>query len=231
MLTTSSPDKHASVCRSDPGIPEREDITQLILDDHETFRREFARLDELRAKDSDEAELVRVWGPLADLLDVHAEAEEEIFYPSLLRSDAEDAREETLDAIGDHNDIRDGVEDAKRQPVGSPAWWDAVNRTRAANDEHMGEEEREGLADFRLNSRTGLRTALGRRFRRFESDHAGIRNMAVSNKDPEQYVDTAQYKDTAQSGDTAGADGDGSANTAPAGRADSSLGIGSLKGR
>ena len=214
-------DKHASVCRSDPGELERDDITQLILDDHETFRREFARLDELRANHAEEVELARVWEPLADLLDVHAEAEEEIFYPSLLRSDADDAREETLDAIGDHNDIRDGVEEAKGQPVGSQAWWEAVNKTRAANDEHMGEEEREGLADFRLNARTNLRTDLGRRFRRFENEHAGTRRMEVSNKDPEQYVDTAG----------AAISGNGSSHPASAGRADSSLGIGSLKGR
>jgi hypothetical protein len=91
----------------------------------------------------------------------------------------------------------------------------------------MGEEEREGLADFRLNARTDLRTALGRRFRRFEADHVGNPRMDVSNKDPQRYVDTV--------GAGASSAGDGSADAspypAPAGRADNSLGIGSLKGR
>lgn len=81
------------------------DITQLILDDHETFRRKFAALD-----DADEPEQLRaIWDPLAALLDVHAVAEEVVFYPELLRRGDDDAEDETVDAIGDHNDIRDGV--------------------------------------------------------------------------------------------------------------------------
>src|SRR4051812_4447206 len=77
----------------DDGASEGADITALILDDHDTFRRGFAALDVLAGPDTDaeklEAELMAVWGPLADLLDVHAVAEEQIFYPNLLRKGAE----------------------------------------------------------------------------------------------------------------------------------------------
>jgi hypothetical protein len=194
-----------------------DDITQLILDDHERFRRAFARLDELQAAEVASAELLRVWAPLAGRLDAHAIAEEEIFYPQLLRKGA-DAREETLDAIGDHNDIRDGVRDAAEQPVGSAGWWEAVGRARAANDEHMAEEEREGLADFRLHATIGLREALGRRFRAFMSEHGDAHDLDTSDKDPERYVDTGGGTEpTATSHTTT--------------RADHSLGIGSLRGR
>jgi hypothetical protein len=189
------------------------DITHLILEDHEHFRREFAELDELRAaRSTTTADLNRVWAPLADLLDVHAAAEEEVFYPQLLRKGSDDAEDETLDAIGDHNDIRDGVRDASRRPPGSPEWWEAVNRARAANDEHMGEEEHEGLADFRLNAEPALRESLGRRFRSFKTEHAGTRGLDTSDKDPEAYVAEESTPTTA-------------------GPADHSLGIGSLKGR
>lgn len=58
------------------------DITQLILDDHEWFRDRFRALDELRAQSSPDAEDLRtVWRPLAARLDLHAVAEERIFYP------------------------------------------------------------------------------------------------------------------------------------------------------
>ena len=166
-----------------------DDITQLILDDHERFRRAFARLDDLQAAEVPSADLLRVWAPLAGRLDAHAIAEEEIFYPELLRKGA-DAREETLDAIGDHNDIRDSVHEAAERPVGSAGWWEAVGRARAANDEHMAEEEREGLADFRLHATMGLREALGRRFRAFMAEHGDARDLDTSDKDPERYVDT-----------------------------------------
>jgi len=194
-----------------PG-PGSDDITQLILDDHERFRRAFARLDDLRATGQvSPGELSRVWDPLAELLDVHAIAEEDIFYPQLLRKGA-DGRDETLDAIGDHNEIRDGVRDAATQPVGSQAWWDAVGRARGANDEHMAEEERDALADFRLHAAIGLRESLGRRFRQFTAEHLGAGDLDTSDKDPTGYVE---------------ANDPGT----PRAQSDSSLGIGSLKGR
>ena len=96
------------------------DITMLILADHEWFREQFAKLDYLQAQTpADQTALARVWRPLADKLDVHAYIEEKIFYPQLLMRGTEDAEGETLDAIGDHNDIRDGVRDADAAQVGT----------------------------------------------------------------------------------------------------------------
>lgn len=190
------------------------DITQLILDDHEWFRTQFAALDDLRARDAGAEELRTVWDPLAAHLDLHAVAEEEIFYPQLLKR-GEDPEDETLDAIGDHNDIRDGVHDAGLHPVGGDAWWQAVGRARVANDDHMAEEEREGLADFRLNATIGLRESLGRRFAEYLAEHRGARGVDVTDKDPEEYVHEVEEQ---LAPDTAAA-------------SDRSLGIGSLKGR
>jgi hypothetical protein len=191
------------------------DITELILDDHEWFRRRFAELDELRADGADPTTLRGRWRPLADLLDVHAEAEERIFYPQLLRKGANDPREETLDAIGDHNDIREGVRRADRHPVGSDDWWAGVDAARAANDEHMGEEEDEGLPDFRLNAPSGLRESLGAQFTEFKQRHPGGRGIEVVDKDPQEYVEDVE-REIRPPSDFSG---------------DVSLGIGSLRGR
>lgn len=170
------------------------DITTLILDDHAWFRRQFAALDELQARaGTDPRELARVWDPLAARLDVHAIAEEKIFYPQLLQH-GENPEDETLDAVDDHNDIRDGVARAERHPVGSGEWWAGVWDARRANDEHMGEEENEGLANFRQNATTGLREALGRQFQEFLDAHptpAGLDNTDV---DPERYVATVENR-------------------------------------
>jgi hypothetical protein len=170
-----------------------DDITALILADHDTFRRAFAALDDLQGPDTDpdglEERLGAVWGPLADLLDVHAVAEERIFYPSLLRKGSEDeAVDETLDAIGDHNDIRDAVHAAAGHRVGSDAWWKCVNEARAANTEHMAEEEDEGLADFRRHTTRAQRAKLGREFADFKATHSA-RDLDTSDQDPEQYVE------------------------------------------
>ena len=53
------------------------DITQLILDDHHEQRRLFAILEQIDRTDT--AALSAVWTRLAAFLEVHAEAEEQIF--------------------------------------------------------------------------------------------------------------------------------------------------------
>jgi hypothetical protein len=188
------------------------DITMLILSDHDWFRRQFARLDDLQAQTPvNRRALERVWRPLADKLDVHAYIEEKIFYPQLLKRGSDDAEGETLDAIGDHNDIRDGVRDATSAGVATDEWWAAVGRTRLANDDHMAEEEREGLADFLRHAPIGLREALGRQYREFMAQHPTTQGLSIVDRDPQAYVEE-------QEGAT------------PSRRTDFSLGIGSLKG-
>jgi Hemerythrin HHE cation binding domain len=189
------------------------DITELIVADHEWFRQQFARLDALRVQAPvNSSALERVWRPLADKLDVHAYIEERIFYPQLLKRGTDDPEGETLDAIGDHNDIRDGVRDANAARVGTEEWWAAVGRTRAANDDHMAEEERDGLPDFRRNAPIGLRHALGRQYSEFMAEHPTTEGLPIVDRDPEIYVETVE-------------------NEPPPRRTDFSLGIGSLKGQ
>ena len=166
------------------------DITMLILADHEWFREQFAKLDYLQAQTpADEAALARVWRPLADKLDVHAYIEEKIFYPQLLKRGADDAEGETLDAIGDHNEIRDGVRDADAARVGTEQWWAAIGRTREANDDHMAEEERQGLSDFRRAAPIGLREALGRQYSDFMAEHPTTDGLPITDRDPQNYVE------------------------------------------
>ena len=59
------------------------DITQLILDDHHEQRRLFAILEQVGRADT--GTLSAVWGGYRRSWKLHAAAEEEIFYPELLR--------------------------------------------------------------------------------------------------------------------------------------------------
>lgn len=165
------------------------DITQLILDDHHEQRRLFAILEQI--DDGDVASLTAVWGRLAAFLDVHAEAEEELFYPALLRLGAgaggkSSAADETQDAIKDHNDIRDTAAAVALQKVGSKKWRKAVAQANCANSDHMGEEERQGLTDFRRQAGLALRHDLAVRFAAFEALHViGVKPV---DKDPKVYI-------------------------------------------
>ena len=163
------------------------DICDLILDHHEIQRRRFAELDELRRAGQPE-ELERVWSPLADFLELHADAEEQLFYPQLLRK-GDDAVDETDDAITDHNAIRDAVRSSRDQQVGSAGWWDAVDEARKQNGDHMAEEERGAVADYRTNTSREDRGRLGADFDAYCRQHAGGRGINLRDKDADQYIE------------------------------------------
>jgi hypothetical protein len=188
------------------------DVTEVILRDHEWFRRQFIALFDLAAESApDVTAMAAIWEPLAARLDVHAAAEEAIFYPQLLARGEDDPEDETLDAIGDHNDIRDGVRDAARHQVATEQWWAAVLATRKANDEHMAEEEREGIADFRQHADPDLRERLG-----LELEEYLDRHPTTAGVDTDDKIESELHPND-----------DGSTER----RTDGSLGIGSLRGR
>ena len=169
------------------------DITQLILDDHHEQRRLFAILEQVSRTDTEV--LAALWGRLASFLELHAAAEEELFYPALLEVGlaarrASGVESETLDAIGDHNQIRDAVAEVARHPVGSDGWFVAVAAANLANSDHMAEEEREGLTDFRRLAGLRRRHDLAVAFAAFEARHfAGV---SPRDRDPAEYVREAE---------------------------------------
>jgi hypothetical protein len=166
------------------------DITQLIADDHTEQRRIFALIDELGADDREA--LQAVWTRLRVLLDTHALAEEQIFYPELLKigkgADDESPDAETRDAIRDHNDIRDAASKVDDQELGSPDWFRAVAAANKANSDHMAEEERQGLTDFRRNAHLNQSHRLGVQFLQFESQHLTGSGVAPVDRDVDKYV-------------------------------------------
>jgi hypothetical protein len=167
------------------------DITDVILHQHGEQRRMFAMLDEFPRDDAEG--LAAMWKRLEVLLETHAEAEEKYFYPVLLRvgkgeADADDVEEEVEDAVKDHNDIRDGIRRAARHEVGSNDWWEAVVDCRVANSDHMAEEERQDLADFRRHADLQQRHDIAVAFLRYESMKAAT-GVPPKDKDPEEYVE------------------------------------------
>ncbi|MGC4993588.1 hemerythrin domain-containing protein [Nocardia salmonicida] len=177
------------------------DITELILDDHREQRRLFAILEQINRTDT--GALSAIWDRLAAFLELHAQAEEEIFYPALLQTGIAAKRtsaveDETLDAIHDHNDIRDAVADVARHGVGTDDWYAAVAAANLANSDHMAEEEREGLTDFRRLAGLSQRHQLAVTFATYEArNYAGVRAV---DKDSDSYVRAAEKGQTPASG-------------------------------
>jgi hypothetical protein len=170
------------------------DITQLILDDHHEQRRLFALIEEIDRTDTER--LTDVWGRLAAFLETHALAEERHFYPALLQlgkgATKEDTAEaETEDAIKDHNEIRDAIAQVGGHDIGSDAWFEAVAAVNKANGDHMAEEEREGLTDFRRHVSLQARHNLGVAFAGFEARH--VTGVEPVDRDPREYIEEYRH--------------------------------------
>ena len=115
------------------------DITQLILDDHHEQRRLFAILEQIDR--SDTGTLSAVWARLGAFLEMHAAAEEAIFYPALLQVGIAGRRGPGWKTRrGRH---RRPQRDPGRgrggrgHPVGSDGWYAAVAGRNLANGDHM----------------------------------------------------------------------------------------------
>ncbi len=169
------------------------DIIELVYADHDWLRRQFFRLDDAK---SDE-ELEAIWKVLSERLDAHADAEESVFYPALLKHGGRDDRgnpegdpeDETEDAISDHNSIRDAVRASRNHKAGTREWFDAVFKARAENGEHLDEEEREAMPDFIKSASLELRHELGMRWLRFYAEHDSTKGIDDGDKDADAYID------------------------------------------
>src|ERR1700749_3659449 len=176
-------------CQEDTAPGGTVDITELILDDHREQRRLFAILEQIDRADT--GVLSAIWDRLASFLELHAAAEEAIFYPALLQVGlaahrAAGVEGETLDAIHDHNEIRDAVTEVARHQVGTDEWFGAGAGANLANSDHMAEEEREGLTDFRRLAGLQRRHQLAVAFAAYEArNYMGV---PAVDRDPTGYV-------------------------------------------
>ena len=169
------------------------DIIELIYSDHDWFRRHFFYLDDART----EPELAAIWDQLAIRLDLHAAAEEEVFYPVLLRTGkAGDPADETEDAIEDHNKIRDAIRDARNHRPGTPDWFEAVGRARTENGKHLDEEEREALPDFAKSATAEQRHQLAMKWLDFYNRHSTGVGVDERDKDPQGYLEENRAEHT-----------------------------------
>ncbi|BBY26875.1 hemerythrin domain-containing protein [Mycolicibacterium sediminis] len=169
------------------------DIIDLVYADHDWLRRQFFRLDDAKTTD----ELTAIWNALSDRLDAHAQAEETVFYPALLKHGGSDdpgnpegdPEDETEDAITDHNAIRDAVRESRKHEPGSEEWFKAVFAARKENGEHLDEEEREAMPDFIKSASLELRHELGMKWLQFNAAHETTMGIDNRDRDADAYIE------------------------------------------
>ena len=159
------------------------EITALVLAEHEVFRREFAALEDLSGE-----ELAAAWEALHARLEVHAVAEEQLFYP-LLAQEA-DGEQETAEGVHDHNEIRYAAAAVGEHEVGSDEWWGAVSTLRQVNADHMAEEETDFFPPFKEAVDDEQREALGMRWLAFHDEHEQAEGLSGEDAEVAEVVAT-----------------------------------------
>ena len=85
---------------------------------------------------------------------------------------------------------RGNTSDGSVYRLAENAWWAAVDKCNYHNSEHMSEEERQGLTDFRRTVPLQERTRLAIQYLAFEAKHAG--SYQRQEKDPDDYIEKNQ---------------------------------------
>jgi hypothetical protein len=158
------------------------EITALVMSEHDAFRRAFEGLEQAD-------DLAGVWQDLADRLEVHAVAEERLFYP-VLADEADDGANDGKTAVREHNDIRHAVHAVGEHEVGSEAWWDAVRNAQLVNGDHMADEERHFIPDFKESVDAERRDALGMEWLKLHDEHEHAQGLSGEDADPQAVVDS-----------------------------------------
>jgi hemerythrin superfamily protein len=135
------------------------DIIELVLQDHHAVAALFDKLQAATHADDQTSLFTQV----KDALERHASAEEKILYPRV-RKEVPDGRDESKDAIEEHDQIRESLKEVEEHDPGTELFTLAVTQLVATTKHHVGVEESELLPDFRKNSDVTEREELGRRF-------------------------------------------------------------------
>ena len=116
---------------------------ELLKEDHKKVSGIFEKLDpttERAVKTREE-----LFTHLKQELDVHAEVEEQIFYPAI--KEAEETREITFEAIEEHNVIKQLLSELDAEPKDTEEWTAKLTVLKENVEHHVKEEETEMFPD------------------------------------------------------------------------------------
>ncbi|MGE5285903.1 MAG: hemerythrin domain-containing protein [Micromonosporaceae bacterium] len=137
------------------------DIVELIRADHQRIRDARQTLLGLAGEHGESARglALAVWADLAGLIEVHADAEEEICHLSMYGTGPHGLAM-IEEAVADLDDIREALREAALQPPCSTGWWRAVAAALTRCAEHCDRQERGINADFQQRASCRLRAKL-----------------------------------------------------------------------
>jgi hypothetical protein len=116
---------------------------ELLKKDHKKVSDLFKQLEETTERAVKTRE--ELFGKLKQELDIHARIEEQIFYPAI--KDAEETHEITLEAIEEHNVVKQLLGELDSMPVDDERWTAKLTVLKENVEHHVEEEEGEMFKD------------------------------------------------------------------------------------
>lgn len=115
------------------------DAIKLLKTDHEKVSGIFKKLEPT----TERAEKTReeLFTQLKQELDIHAKIEEQIFYPAI--KEADETHDITLEAIEEHNVIKDLLAQLEADPKDTEEWFAKLTVLKENVEHHVEEEEEE----------------------------------------------------------------------------------------
>ena len=110
---------------------------ELLINDH----RKVAELFDQIENDDDPAMQENIFARIKQELTVHSEVEENYFYPLVLKY--EETEELTIEAIEEHKEVKDLLEQLESMSSDDDEWKDTIQELRVAVEHHVDEEENE----------------------------------------------------------------------------------------
>ncbi len=112
------------------------DLFQLIRQDHQKAKRLFERLAETAGGTQSRP---RLFAELKHELELHAEIEEEYFYPALQSRD--EAKHLIEEALEEHRDVKEALEALDHADKESGTWMERFDELQEDVEHHVEEEE------------------------------------------------------------------------------------------
>lgn len=119
------------------------DATKVLKTQHDEVRdlfKEFEKLD-----DGDRTGRLELFREIKKKLEIHAQIEEELFYPPLRKARDEEAREDTAEAYEEHAVIKTVLRDLSSVDPAREEAFDATMKVLKENVEHHADEEEDDL--------------------------------------------------------------------------------------
>lgn len=135
------------------------DVFELLKTDHEKVSGIMEKIDETTERGVKTRE--ELFAQLKNELDLHAQLEEQLFYPAL--EDADETRDITLEAYEEHNLVKQLLSELEAEPKDDEQWTAKFTVLKENVEHHVEEEEGELFKKARKVLSKEQREEIGRR--------------------------------------------------------------------